>query len=147
MQYSEAQAGRIFVLRLESGEIVHETIEAFAVEHNISQATVLFLGAAQKGSRMVSGPKSETVRPIPVNINILNAVHETFGVGTIFPNESGAPILHMHAGFGSKAQALTGCIREGVEIWNVGEVVIWELVGLNGVRATDPDTGFELLCF
>jgi predicted DNA-binding protein with PD1-like motif len=30
MKYSEAKPGRIFVIRLEDGEIVHEVIEAFA---------------------------------------------------------------------------------------------------------------------
>lgn len=31
MKYSEARPGRIFVLRLEDGEIVHEVIERFAL--------------------------------------------------------------------------------------------------------------------
>ena len=30
MKYSEAKPGRIFVIRLEDGDIVHEAIESFA---------------------------------------------------------------------------------------------------------------------
>lgn len=147
MQYSEAKQGRIFILRLEDGEVVHETIEAFALEQKIQRAAVMFLGAAQKNSRMVSGPRSETIRPIPVNINILPNISEAFGVGTIFPDALGAPVLHMHASFGHKDKVLAGCIRAGVNTWNVGEVVIFELLDNNGARALDGHTGFELLTF
>lgn len=147
MQYSEAKQGRIFILRLEDGEVVHEVIETFAAAQKIARAAVIFLGAAQKNSRMVSGPKNETMRPIPVVINILQNINETYGVGTIFPNAAGDLILHMHAGFGHKANALVGCIRAGVNIWHVGEAVIFELLENNGVRALDSHTGFELLNF
>ena len=33
MKYAEARAGRIFVIRLEDGDIVHEAIEKFAREN------------------------------------------------------------------------------------------------------------------
>lgn len=147
MQYSEAKQGRIFVLRLENGEVLHETIEAFAVEHKIQRAAVMFCGAAQKNSRMVSGPKNETIRPIPVNINIVDNTSEVHGVGTIFPDAIGNPVLHMHASFGHKDRTLTGCVRAGVNIWNIGEVVIFELLDNNGTRTLDSYTGFELLNF
>ena len=147
MQYSEAKQGRIFVLRLENGEVVHEVLEAFARTHAIKNAAVMFLGAAQSESRMVSGPADETVRPMPVNINVLRAASEAVGVGTIFPNATGAPILHMHASFGHKDTVFTGCIRAGAVIWHVGEAVIFELLDINGARMPDADSGFELLTF
>lgn len=147
MQYTEAKQGRIFVLRLEDGEVVHEVIEAFAMEHDIQRAAVMFLGAAQKKSRMVSGPRNEMIRPIPVIINILDNISETHGVGTIFPDVIGKPILHMHATFGHKEKVLTGCIRAGVNIWNVGEVVIFELLEATSTRTLDSHTGFELVTF
>ena len=53
MKYSEATLGRVFVLRLEDGDIVHEEIEAFAQEHGIRSAAVLVLGGADEGSRLV----------------------------------------------------------------------------------------------
>lgn len=147
MQYTEAKQGRIFVLRLENGEVLHEVIEAFAREHQIQRAAVMFLGAANKKSRMVSGPKNEMHRPIPVIINVLESISEAHGVGTIFPDAEGRPVLHMHASFGHKEKVLTGCVRAGVNIWHVGEVVIFELLDAKGTRTLDSDTGFELVTF
>lgn len=147
MQYSEARQGRIFVLRLENGEVLHEVIESFARTHAVKNAAVMFLGAAQAGSRMVSGTADEAVRPMPVNINVLRATSEAAGVGTLFPNEAGQPVLHMHASFGHKETVFTGCIRAGVVIWHVGEVMIFELLDINGARMPDADSGFELLTF
>ena len=40
MRYSTARMGRIFVIRLEDGEILHETIERFAAEQEIRAAAL-----------------------------------------------------------------------------------------------------------
>lgn len=147
MQYTEAKQGRIFVLRLENNEVLHTTIETFAKEHAIQRAAVLFLGAAQKQSRMVSGPQDEAQRPIPVIINVLDNISEACGAGTLFPDTAGQPILHMHATFGHREKVLTGCVRAGVNIWHVGEVIIFELLTADGVRTPDSNTGFDLVTF
>jgi predicted DNA-binding protein with PD1-like motif len=39
MKYSQAGQGRMFVIKLEDGDIVHEVIENFAVQQSISAAT------------------------------------------------------------------------------------------------------------
>ncbi|RJX22504.1 MAG: DUF296 domain-containing protein, partial [Ammonifex sp.] len=39
----------------------------------------------------------------------------------------------------------TGCTREGVTIWHIGEVIILELINSSAQRKIDPTTGFELL--
>jgi len=36
MKYSEAERGRVFVIRLEDGDVIHESIEGFAKEHGIN---------------------------------------------------------------------------------------------------------------
>jgi predicted DNA-binding protein with PD1-like motif len=76
---------------------------------------------------------------------VLDNVHEFAGVGTIFPDESGRPVLHMHAACGRGDQTRTGCVRAGVDIWHIGEVVIMELTGNEMARKKDPVTGFDLL--
>lgn len=63
MKYSEARTGRIFVIRLEDGDILHEQIEAFAEEHGIARASLIAVGAADKGSRLVVGPEESRVSP------------------------------------------------------------------------------------
>jgi len=67
------------------------------------------------------------------------------GVGTLFPDEAGRPVLHLHAAFGRDDQVTAGCIRRGVTTWVIGEVVVIELVGNDAVRRVDPASGFGLL--
>ena len=78
-------------------------------------------------------------------MTLLKGVHEGCGVGTIFVNEKGKPKLHMHASFGRNDKAVTGCVRLGVDVWQIGEIVILELAGASARRVKDKETGFELL--
>ena len=145
MKFSEASQGRVFVLRLEDGEIVHETVEKFAIEKGINAAAVIILGGADKGSRLVVGPldgRSDKVVPMGT---VLGDVHEMTGTGSIFPNEEGTPKLHMHISMGRNERALTGCARNGVKVWLIAEIIIFELVGSSATRKLDRATGFELL--
>jgi predicted DNA-binding protein with PD1-like motif len=145
MKYSEANMGRMFVLRLEDGDKIPDVIEEFAADHEIESALILFLGGAKKDSKIVVGPKDGSVpKPIPV-VTTLKDASEATGVGTIFLNEAGNPKLHLHSAFGRGEYTITGCTREGVEIWHIGEVVIIELLNTNMLRKIDPATGFELL--
>ena len=145
MKYSQAHQGRIFILRLEDGEILHETIEAFAREHSITAAAVIALGGADAGSKLIVGPEEGRSKPVIPMEHVLEKVHEIAGVGTIFPNKAGKPVLHMHIAGGSKDRTVTGCVRRGVKIWQVLEVIIAELVDSRAHRAFDENLGFELL--
>jgi hypothetical protein len=40
---------------------------------------------------------------------------------------------------------MTGCLRQGVTTWLVGEVILYEILGTNVVRVQDTQSGFELL--
>ena len=145
MKYSEAKPGRIFVIRLEDGDIVHETIESFAKEHAVKAATLVILGGADKGSRLVVGPEDARAMPIiPMGLTLGN-VHEVAGVGTLFPDDEGNPVLHMHMACGRDDKTVTGCVRTGVKVWHIMEVVLFELVDSTGVRRLDKITGFKLL--
>ncbi len=145
MNYDEANVGRVFILRLDDGEIIHEVIESFAAKKYISSALCFFVGGAENKSKIVVGPKDGDAPKIEPMTTLLKGVHEACGVGTIFPDESGKPKLHMHASFGRNDNAVTGCVRMGVEVWCIGEVVILELTGSSAKRVKDKTTGFELL--
>jgi predicted DNA-binding protein with PD1-like motif len=145
MDYTEAKMGRTFILRLRQGEILHEEIEKFALQENIKSALCFFLGGAEDKSKVVVGPKDGNAMPPQPMVTLLRGVHEGAGVGTIFVDETGKPKLHMHASFGRNDNAVTGCVRMGVEVWQIGEVVILELVGGSARRAINKETGFELL--
>ena len=51
MQYSEAKLGRVFVIRLEHGDVVHQEIEQFAREQSIRTAALIIVGGADQGSK------------------------------------------------------------------------------------------------
>ncbi|SHE84515.1 PPC domain-containing DNA-binding protein [Desulforamulus putei] len=145
MKYTEAKLGRIFILRLEHGDRLPDTIEEFAQSQGIESATLLFLGGSDQNSKVVVGPEDGTaIKPVPTVIG-LPGVSESVGVGTIFLNEDRMPKLHLHSAFGRKEQTVTGCTREGVTIWHIGEVIIFELINCSAQRKIDPTTGFELL--
>ncbi len=124
MKYSEAKQGRTFIIRLEDGEILHETIEAFAREHSITAAAVIALGGADAGSKLVVGPEQGRSTPVIPMEHILDDVHEIAGVGTIFPDKDHNPILHVHIASGRDKSTITGCVRRGVKVWQVMEVVL-----------------------
>jgi predicted DNA-binding protein with PD1-like motif len=145
MKYTEANIGRIFILRLEHGDRIPQVIEDLAKQKNIASATVLFMGGAAGGSKVIVGPQDGAeAKPVPV-VTALSDACEAVGVGTIFTNEAGLAKLHLHAAFGRTDTAIVGCTREGVEIWHIGEVVILELLNHSAERKIDPKTGFELL--
>ena len=137
MQFTEAKFGRIFVLRLHDGDHLPDVLESFAAEHHITTALCFFLGGAKEKGRVVVGPKDGNALPPEPMVTLLNGVHEACGVGTIFADEEGKPKLHMHASFGRKEKTVTGCVRMGVIVWRIGEVVILELLGAVAHRATD----------
>jgi predicted DNA-binding protein with PD1-like motif len=145
MRFSEAKQGRVFVIRLDDGEILHECVERFAREQGVEAATVILLGGADAGSRLIVGPEADRSHPIvPVDIT-LDRMHEVTGTGTLFPNSKGELILHAHIACGRGDSAKTGCIRCGIRVWHVMEVVLTELVGSTARRLVDSATGLEML--
>ncbi len=145
MKYSEAKQGRVFIIRLEDNEIIHKTIEEFAAEHNIAAAALIILGGARNHSKLVVGPQNGDAVPINPMIHTLEKTHEIVGTGTLFPDDKGNPSLHMHIASGRKTSTITGCIREGVKVWQVVEIILFELIDTNAARELDPQLGFKLL--
>jgi predicted DNA-binding protein with PD1-like motif len=145
MEFTEAKLGRIFILRLHDHECIHEILESFASEKNIPSALILFLGGANTNSKIIVGPeKGDSIPPIPMT-TILNGVHEAQGIGTLFKDRNGKPKLHMHSSFGRKQSTITGCVRLGVDIWRIGEIIVLELIKNSATRVKDKETGFEFL--
>ena len=145
MKVSEASLGRVFVIRLEHGDRMPEAVERFARERNVLRGFCMLVGGVDDGGNIIVGPEDGNTRPVvPIPFQ-LEGVHEVLGVGAIFPDELGEPKLHMHAALGRDGVTRAGCIRPGIETWQVGEVIIFELYGTRACRRKDPNTGFELL--
>ena len=145
MKYSQAKYGRVFVIRLEDGDVIHEAIEDFARNQSINAAALIVLGCANEGSTLIVGPEEGRASPVEPMAYILDNVHEVAGVGTIFPDDEGNPILHMHMACGRKSATVTGCVRRGVRVWHVMEIILFELLDSTGVRLLESATGFKLL--
>jgi predicted DNA-binding protein with PD1-like motif len=145
MRYSEARAGRVFVIRLEDGDVIHESLERFARDNGVRRAQVIALGALDEGSSLVVGPKDGKALPVVPMKELLDQPREITGVGTIFPDERGDPVLHMHIATGRERSTVTGCVRAGVRVWKVVEVILTEILDNGSIRLMDPKTGFELL--
>lgn len=145
IKYTEANLGRIFILRLEHGDKIPDTIEEFARTKLINVAILHFLGGADANSKVVVGPEDGTAPKPRKMVTELLGTSEAVGIGTLFLNEAGEPKLHLHSAFGRDRNTVTGCTREGVTIWHIGEIVIFELLNSPALRKVDPGTGFELL--
>ena len=145
MKYSEAKQGRVFILRLEDGEVLHEVVEAFAKEHGVRAAWLIAVGGADCGSKLVVGPEQGRAAKIVSQLLELDEAHEIAGVGTLFPDEDGTPLIHMHLAAGRNDHAVVGCVRVGVKTWHVLEVIMVELLDTRACRRLDKKLGFKLL--
>ena len=83
MKYSQAKQGRIFVIRLEDGDIVHEEIEKFSRKESIKAAALIIIGGADKGSKLVVWHIMEV---------ILFELTESSGIRT-FESQTGLKLL------------------------------------------------------
>ena len=141
MKVSEGRVGRVFVVRLDDGDLLPGVIEDLAKEKGIRAASVILLGGVGSG-KVVVGPRTPAIPPKPM-IAELGGVHEIAGVGTLFCNEQGEPKLHLHGAMGRDGRTITGCTRTGVVVWLVAEAIITEIVETTAKRVLEH--GLELL--
>ena len=144
MKASQGKLGRIFVLRLEDGDVIPGCIERFAEEKGILAGYVTLLGGIGSG-QIVAGPKrSEAISPQPIVVPIKDA-YEMLGVGVLAPNKEGKPILHLHTALGREEQTITGDPRYGITLRLVGEVILHEISNISMARIKDEQSGLSLL--
>ena len=144
MKACEGRIGRVFVMRLEDGDVVPECIERFAGENGVSVGQAILVGGIGGGDIVVGPRRSEERPPEPMLLPI-DGAHEVVGVGVLAPGEDGRPVLHIHAALGRAGRTMTGCLRHGVTTWLVGEVILYEILGADMLRIQDEQSGFELL--
>jgi predicted DNA-binding protein with PD1-like motif len=144
MMASEGQIGRIFVIRLEEGDVIPECLERFAEEKGVSVGHVVLIGGIGEG-QIVVGPRNSDARPPDPMLLPVDGAHEVVGLGIIAPDENGGPVLHIHASLGRSGNTMTGCLRPGVSTWLVGEAILYEIIGAHAARVKDSKSGFALL--
>ena len=142
MEYTQGSLGRVFVARLDEGESVYDAVEEIARKEGIVAGAVFAIGGMRRG-RVVTGPE-HPVGPIEPHIEEFDDARELVGIGTLFPSEC-VPSLHFHAGIGRGASALVGCPREGMSVFLVLEVIVFEFLNVEAAREFDPASGMHLL--
>ena len=144
MKATEGKIGRVFVIRLEDGDLLPECIEKFAKKNKVTMGHVILVGGIGGGQIVVGPRRSEQMPPEPMLLPV-DGAHEVAGVGVIASDENGKPVLHIHAALGRSGQTMTGCLRPGVTTWLVGEAILYEIVGAKASRIKDKKSGFALL--
>ena len=144
MKSTEGKIGRVFVLRLEDGDMLPACLEKFAEEKGIKVGQVVLIGGIGDGQVVVGPRKSDEMPPDPVLLPIEGA-HEVAGLGIIAPNKEGKAKLHIHAAMGRAGRTLTGCLRYGAKTWLVGEAIIYEITCTTAQRLPDKASGFDLM--
>ena len=144
MKACEGHPGRVFVIRLEDGDIIPECIERFAEEKGISTGYVILIGGIGEGEVVVGPRRSDEMPPEPMLLPV-DGAHEVVGAGIIAPDEDGKPVLHIHGALGRSGKTMTGCLRPGVKTWLVGEAILHEITGADVARIRDKESGFALL--
>jgi len=142
MQYSEGNIGRIFILRIDDGEDLIESVIDFVQKKDLKFVMGLFIGAIRDG-KAVTGPELPVISPIQ-HFETYESAWEVFGMVTVYPSADG-PRLHIHSALGRGREALVGCLREKASVYLVNEVVLFEFVGLNASREMDNRSGFYLI--
>ena len=144
MKACQGEIGRVFIIRLEDGDVVPGCIERFAEENGVSVGQVILVGGVGGGEVIVGPRSSEEMPPQPMLLPI-DGVHEVLGVGVLAPDEGGKLVLHIHGALGRSGQTMSGCLRPGVTTWLVGEVILYEILGVNVARIRDEASDFDLL--
>ena len=144
MKAKEGHIGRVFIIRLEDGDIVPGCIERFCEENKIMVGSAMLVGGIG-GGEVVVGPRDSNKMPPEPMLLPVDGAHEIAAVGIIARGNNGKPQLHIHGALGRSGTTITGCLRPGVKTWVVGEVIIFEILDTNAKRLLDEKTGFTLL--
>ncbi|MEL4306360.1 PPC domain-containing DNA-binding protein [Methanococcoides sp. LMO-2] len=144
MEYSKGNIGRVFTVRIDTGEDLLEELEGLAEKEQITSAAFILLGAVSKAN-LVVGPKENAIPPEPMWANY-SEPHEVIGIGNIF-SEEGKPKIHLHTAAGRGDNVNVGCLRGESEAFMVLEVFILEISGMDAVRAFDAAKGFAPINF
>ena len=90
MKSTEGRIGRVFVLRLEDGDVMPTCLERFAEEKSIKAGHVILIGGIG-GGEVVSGPRDSEARvPDPMLLPV-DGAHEVVGLGILTPGDDGKP--------------------------------------------------------
>jgi uncharacterized protein len=138
-RFWEAETGRRFIGRLETGSDLVREIEQLAAREEIAAAWVSVVGAVQKAAFGYYNQAARRYDELGSDEH-----HEISGFQGNLSLRDGAPFLHAHATFGDAAGATVGGhLLPGCVVW-VAEVQVQELTDVELLRVHDEVTGLAL---
>ena len=144
MEYTQGTMGRIFVVRIDHGDDVLNSLIELSEKEQIRSAYFMMIGAVGS-SKLVTGPKEKSIPP-DVEWAEFSDARELMGTGNIVWMDD-APKVHLHAAIGGTAGVLMGCVRDNTEAFMVVEVIIFEIEGVDIVRRFNETVGFNQMKF
>src|SRR5210317_42982 len=119
MNYQAGKAGRVFYVRLDHGEDLHEGIKELVAREDIRCAWFHIFGGLRRAG-VVTGPKEPVMPPEPVWQEV-DTAREVIGTGSVFWAE-GEPQIHLHAAMGHHGDTLTACVRKDSKVYLIIEL-------------------------
>jgi hypothetical protein len=131
--------GPAFVMRLEAGDEVIASLQAWTAEEEIGFASVQAIGALRQATLGYFDPQTNSYQHVPVTEQV-----EMLSLkGNISRQESGGHKVHVHAVLGrSDGSTLGGHLDEGI-VYPTLEVFLTPLPG-DVIRRKDPESGLAL---
>ncbi len=131
--------GPAFVMRLEAGDEVITSLQAWAAEEEIGFASVQAIGALRQATLGYFDPQTNSYQHVPVTEQV-----EMLSLkGNISRQERGGHKVHVHAVLGrSDGNTLGGHLDEGI-VYPTLEIVLTPLPG-DVIRRKDPESGLAL---
>jgi len=136
----EAHGQRTFVVVLDAGEEVRETLHRFAERESLSAAQLSAIGAFERATIRFFDWESKQYQPIPLE----EQVEVVSLLGDIALAEQGGPKLHLHAVLGRRDGTAMGGDLESGRVRPTLEVVITESPA-HLRRVHDPRSGLALI--
>lgn len=138
-RFWEANAGRAFVGRLETGSDLVAEIERHCAEHGILAAQVTAIGAMRRVRYAYYRQEAKEYVELSSETH-----HELVGFVANVSERDGRPFLHAHGTFADESGATVGGhLLRGCEVF-AAEVMIRELGDVSLVRIHDQETGLAL---
>lgn len=140
MEYQAGKAGRVFYVRLDDGEDLHEGIKKLVSEEKIRCAWFHIFGGLRRAG-VVIGPREPVMPPEPVWQDVEDA-REVIGTGSVFWADE-EPLIHLHSAMGHHGDTLTGCVRKDSKVYLIIELMLVEVTGINVTRPWFDKGGFN----
>lgn len=140
MEYQAGTMGRVFYVRFDDGEDLHDGIRALVAKEKVRCAWFHVFGGLRRAG-VVVGPREPVMPPDPVWQDVEDT-REVLGTGSVFWDND-KPLIHLHAAMGHHGETLTGCVRKNSKVYLVIEMMLVEVQGVDVTRPWFERGGFN----